>query len=167
MGLVAFKVAYYAQKTSKDDYKRIALWSCYGTALFAVGMVINFSFMPLNKKLWTTSFALVTSGLAALFLAFISWVVDINQYSRIWTEPFLWVGSNPLFMYVVPTFITIIILKIKVATNVSLYSWFFRTLFASWIPSAKLASLLFGICWELLFWPAALLMFKKQIFIKI
>jgi predicted acyltransferase len=56
------------------------------------------SVLPLNKTLWTGSFALWTGGLAALMFAACYWVIDVRGF-RAWARPFLWLGGNPLAIY--------------------------------------------------------------------
>ena len=53
---------------------------------------------PINKSLWTGSYALLMSGLAAATLAVCLFVVDIADI-RGWARPFLALGGNPLAIY--------------------------------------------------------------------
>jgi predicted acyltransferase len=75
---------------------------CYGLAVGGVvaGSVgYAWSFMwPLNKSLWSGSYALVTVGLAALTLSICFYVVDVKG-SREWARPLVWLGVNPLAVY--------------------------------------------------------------------
>lgn len=166
VGVLAFKVA---QKAGKDAHKRLNYWFLLGSGLMISGMLIHYAGLPIGKKLWTTSFAFVSSGIACAFLACICFIVDIHQYKKYWTAIFLWTGSNPLVMYVVPTLVAIVMLKIPVTyqgKQSNLYSAEFRVLFASWLP-IELASTLHGICYELLFIPLAFLLYWRKIFIKL
>ena len=54
---------------------------------------------PLNKYLWTSSFAVYTAGYALLFLGFWYWLMDLKQAKAAWVRPFVWLGMNPLFAY--------------------------------------------------------------------
>jgi predicted acyltransferase len=53
---------------------------------------------PINKPLWSGSYALLTSGLAAVALAACVYVVDVRA-ARQWARPFQWLGVNPLAIY--------------------------------------------------------------------
>ena len=53
---------------------------------------------PINKPLWSGSYVLVSSGLAAVTLATLVYVVDARGI-RQWGRPFLWLGVNPLAIY--------------------------------------------------------------------
>ena len=53
--------------------------------------------MPINKNLWTLSFALVTSGWAFFLLLFLYYVVDVWM---VWKgAPFYFVGMNSILIY--------------------------------------------------------------------
>lgn len=53
---------------------------------------------PLNKPLWSGSYAFVTAGLAACACTACYLVVDIAGV-RAWARPFVWLGVNPLAIY--------------------------------------------------------------------
>ena len=53
---------------------------------------------PINKNLWTSSFALFSAGLAAQTLALFHWLVDVSGW-RGWSRPFAAYGRNPLAAY--------------------------------------------------------------------
>jgi predicted acyltransferase len=55
---------------------------------------------PVIKKVWSSSFVLVTSGWAAILLAAFYLVVDVLRL-RIWALPFIWIGMNAIALYVV------------------------------------------------------------------
>lgn len=54
---------------------------------------------PLNKYLWTSSFVVYTAGYALMFLAFWYLLADLWQFKTVWTQPFIWLGTNPLLAY--------------------------------------------------------------------
>jgi predicted acyltransferase len=50
------------------------------------------------KKLWTSSYVLVAGGWSFLLLALFYAVIDIGRY-RTWAQPFIWIGLNPITIY--------------------------------------------------------------------
>lgn len=54
---------------------------------------------PLNKFLWTSSYAVYTAGWALLFLGFWYGLIDLYQVKMVWTQPCIWLGMNPLLAY--------------------------------------------------------------------
>jgi len=70
-----------------------------GLALLALGWLWHRQF-PVNKRLWTSSFVLVSGGWSVLLLAAFYYAIDLRGWRR-WAEPFVWVGSNALTIYVI------------------------------------------------------------------
>jgi predicted acyltransferase len=52
-----------------------------GAILAFLGTILD-QFMPINKQLWTPSFAVFTSGLAALCFGCFYWLIDVRGYQR-------------------------------------------------------------------------------------
>ena len=55
---------------------------------------------PINKKLWTSSYVLFAAGCTLLLLAVCFYAVEIKQWTRGWTYPWLVFGSNAITAYV-------------------------------------------------------------------
>ena len=55
-------------------------------------------FFPVIKKIWTSSFVLVAAGWSCVLLGLFYWLIDIKGWKG-WTPPFIWVGSNPITLY--------------------------------------------------------------------
>jgi predicted acyltransferase len=68
-----------------------------GGVAIAVGVLWSVVW-PINKPLWTGSYALVMAGLASGALALAVYVVDVRGWRR-WASPFLALGVNPLAIY--------------------------------------------------------------------
>lgn len=76
------------------------LWILIATGIFGVVAGIALSpWVPLNKKIWTGSFAIYSTGLTLLALALFYWIFDVKQ-KRNWGKLFVIVGSNSIFIYV-------------------------------------------------------------------
>jgi predicted acyltransferase len=65
--------------------------------LLCFGLWANLG-LAVNKKIWTSSYVLVTGGLALHFLAACFWLVDVKGYRR-WARPFLVLGTNAIAVY--------------------------------------------------------------------
>ena len=69
----------------------------------AAGVLLGFLWgtqFPVIKKIWTSSYVLVAGGYSAMLLGAFYWVVEIKHW-RAWGEPFLWIGMNPITLYIV------------------------------------------------------------------
>jgi len=68
-----------------------------GVILLGLGWAWGFQF-PIIKKLWTSSFVLFAGGWSALLLGLFYGIIEVANF-RWWTPPFVWVGANPIFLY--------------------------------------------------------------------
>lgn len=68
-----------------------------GFGLIVAGLVWDMEF-PIIKKIWTSSFVCLTAGLSFALLGVFHQVVDVWDQTG-WTQPLIWVGSNPLAIY--------------------------------------------------------------------
>jgi predicted acyltransferase len=53
---------------------------------------------PIIKKIWTSSYVLVAGGYSCLLLAAFYQIIEIWQWRK-WCTPFLWIGMNPITIY--------------------------------------------------------------------
>lgn len=68
-----------------------------GLGLVAAGAAWSVQ-LPIIKHLWTSSFVLYTAGWSCLLLALFHGVVDVLRWQT-WVKPLLWIGLNPLLIY--------------------------------------------------------------------
>jgi predicted acyltransferase len=68
-----------------------------GFVLLAAGMLWGLQF-PVIKKIWTSSFVLVSGGFSLVLLGLFHQIVDVHG-QRAWTTIFLWIGANAITLY--------------------------------------------------------------------
>lgn len=175
--LLGFWVGQWFQPRRLDAalVARLALW---GTALLAAGYAWQLG-MPLNKKIWTSSYVLHTTGLAMLALALCVQVVDIRARPaelRGWAHTLEAFGRNPLFIFVlsglVPRFLGL--LRWQVGTTpegaplwTTPLPWAYQTLFAPLGSDPRLGSLLFA-CANLACYAAlALWLDRRRLYVRV
>jgi predicted acyltransferase len=124
---------------------------------------------PINKKLWTSSYVLFAAGCTLLLLAVCFYAVEIREWTRGWTFPWLVFGSNAITAYVFSELLAATLDTIPVhdggrVTNLQQYiyqHWFFP------IINPSFGSLMYAIAYVLVCFIPVLLMYRKKIFIKI
>src|SRR5438270_2090012 len=120
---------------------------------------------PISKPLWTSSYVVFTAGAACLLLALCWWLIEMQGW-RLWSRPFLWLGSNAILAYALSTFVGKLWAIIKVADGITLQTWIYEHWFAP-LGQEKNASLAFAICyvalWTMVAWP----LYRKKIFVKV
>ena len=126
-------------------------------------------FFPVNKNLWTSSYVVLTSGLALILLAVIYYVVDIHGRD-VWAGPFVVFGTNAIAVFVSSSLAAKILYKIRWTgvdgVTITLKTWFYDHFFASWIPD-NAASLAWATLHVIFWWAIMNLLYQKKIFIKI
>lgn len=78
----------------KEIAKKMTL---IGIALIIIGLLWNIVF-PINKSIWTSSYVLYTTGLAATTLSILYYIIDIADYKKGF-KPFLIWGVNPMIVF--------------------------------------------------------------------
>jgi len=97
-------------RSDKPPSRKVAQVLGAGAVLVLAGILWSHD-LPFNKPLWTTSYVLYSSGLGAVLLGFLFLVLDVNGW-RFWALPFLVLGMNAIFVYVVPILVKLYILQV-------------------------------------------------------
>ena len=96
----------------KDIREKLERLFLIGTILTFAGFLLSYG-CPLNKKIWSPTFVLVTCGLGSSLLALLVWIIDIKGYKR-WSHFFESFGVNPLFIYVLADVLAILLSVITI-----------------------------------------------------
>jgi len=147
-----------------NTYEGLAKLLLAGTALIALALLWDTSF-PINKKLWTGSFVLLTVGIDCVLIAALLYSIDFLQLKR-WTYFFEVFGKNPLFIYLLSELGAILLWFIPVGPNHQrLYSWLYDNVFKQ--AGDYVGSLLFAITVMLVCWLVGYLLDKRKIYIRV
>ena len=139
-----------------------------GVAAIAFGALWGTVF-PINKNLWTSSYAVFMAGLAAVSLALCLWIVDVRGW-KTWAAPFRWLGMNALAIFTLSLLAVLLLLWIKVSgpdgKPRSLYAAVYRTIFDH-TADPRLGSLLFALAFLSVFVALAGVLYRKRVFIRV
>ena len=153
------------QKQTVSD-KVIALF-VVGTVLVIGGYLLSYG-LPLNKRVWSPSYVMVTCGLASLLQSFLMTWIDLgNQHfsfliphSSFLTTFFHVFGVNALALYVSSELLAIIL------GNIGVSEWVYNWLHALVAPE-KWASLAYAMYFVLLNYAIGYILYRKKIYIKL
>jgi len=134
-----------------------------GVILVAGAYVWDLGF-PINKKIWTSSYVLLTVGWDLILIAGLILIIEVWKKVK-WTYFFEVFGRNPLILYVLSGVIITLFFIIKIGDQ-SLQGYIYQRVFTSWL-SPKNASFMFAISYMLLIWLIGLWMDKRKIYIKV
>jgi predicted acyltransferase len=140
----------------------------FGTCGVAFGELLNLWF-PVNKRLWTDSYVVLTAGLATIALALAYWVLDLKRWRARWTMPFLVFGMNSIAAYALSELAPGILDRFSVQSGngrIFLREAIYEYLFLP-VASPPNASLLYASVYVFACWIVMLLLYRKGIFLKI
>jgi len=151
--------------------------------LFVAGCVLVFAgfcwdmVFPLNKKIWTSSYTIYTTGLALLILSMMIYLLDFKNNKGIWSRFFDVFGKNALFIFAMSALIPRSLGLIRISNGfndagkpkyLSPLSWFYETLCKPIFPGdPRIGSLIYALCFIGMMWFLAWVLDKKKIYIKV
>jgi len=123
-----------------------------GNVLIALGLIANV-WLPINKKLWTSSFSVFMAGLDFVVFAICLWLVDGCGFKRA-GKPLVIVGMNAITVYMISELLD---------EALSALHWRGPLYHAVFTPLASPfnASLLYAIAYTLLLWLVAYGMYRR------
>ena len=139
-----------------------------GLLAMIAGLVWHRAF-PINKNLWTSSFAIFSAGLAAQALALFHWLVDVRRW-RAWSTPLKAYGRNPLAAYFLSVGCDSLLTRVTLTGGGSLKGTVYRSVFVPWLRpccGAEAASLGYAIVYVALWGVILGELYRRRIFIRI
>lgn len=142
----------------KENGERMQQLFFTGTLLLFAGFLLSYA-CPLNKRLWSPSFVLVTCGIASLSLAVLIEIIDVRKKKKRCTF-FEIFGVNPLLLYVFAEIFGDLFRVWQVPAL--LFDACLQPLFGNYFGSLMYAVLFLSLCWLL-----GMILYKKRIYIKL
>lgn len=150
--------------------------------LFVAGCVLIFAgycwdmVFPINKKIWTSSYCVYTTGLALLVLSVLIYVIEFKNWRGRWSRFFDVFGKNPLFIFILSGTIPRLLALIRIPNGVdpqgkNLYltpfGWFYEHVCKPVSSNLNNGSLLYALCMILVYWFIVWWMDRKKIYVKV
>lgn len=153
------------------------VWMLLAGLLFLLlGEMLGVLLMPINKSLWTPSYAVLTTGWALIVFAAFYWLLDANPSAALraaavrWSRPFIIYGMNALFIFTLSGFVAKMAGYIKIAKAGGGETPLGALLYAP-IKALPLApensSLLYALLFNGVMFTVACALWRRRIFIKV
>lgn len=148
------------------------------TKLYTIGLIsvaagyVWGNWLPIIKALWTGSYILYAGGWSTIMLAFFIYFIDVKGKEKIFT-PFKALGMNPLFAFVMAGLFAKILGRIIKWTaadgsSYSCLSWFYKNVCVAIVgENNQVSSLMFALCYVVVFTAMAMVLYRKRIIIKL
>ncbi len=176
--IVQVVAGYLAGKYIREKGKSFEMLShvlLAGTLLVIIAYVWHFSF-PINKKIWTSSYVVFTSGLGLIILGCFIYLLEFRTARGAWSRFFDVFGKNPLFIFVLSGFLPRVVALFRWVDRtdengkpvfISAFPWFYQHVCKPLFTDLKAGSLMYAICMIIFYWLIVYLLDRKKIYIKV
>ena len=144
--------------------ERVAWLFLVGNCLITVALICEI-WMPINKKLWTSPFALFMAGLDFVVFAGFLWLVDGCGYKR-WVRPMVIMGMNAIAVYMLSELFDELISNVHLSGGESVRRWIFHTIFVPLGPPS-VSALLYALAYTALMYAFAYFLYRKHWFFRV
>ena len=183
--IIGFLVGdYIRQRGQQTSSEAVVVKPIYQTLtiLFVTSMLLLFAgyawglTFPINKKIWTSSFVLVTSGLAIAVLSMLIYGIEVKNSRGYWSRFFDVFGKNPLFIYALSGVIPRLLGLVRIPDGLdeagnTLYTsplgWFYDHIAAKVPGPAENGSLFYAICMVMFLWAIGYWLDKKKLYLRV
>ena len=126
--------------------------------LIAAGLLCD-QWLPINKKLWTSSFTLFMAGIDFVVFGLFLWIADGLGYKRIF-QPLVILGMNAIAIYLVSEAGEILL------SHLGWKAWIYENVFLP-LASPINASLLYALAYTLANFLVAWVLWRKRLFFRV
>ncbi|MEO7445403.1 MAG: DUF5009 domain-containing protein [Ferruginibacter sp.] len=143
--------------------------------LIFTGFIWDMAF-PINKKIWTSSYTVYTTGLAMLILAFMIYLIEFRKKTGVVTKFFDVFGKNALFIFMLSGILPRAQGLIRIPNGVDAegkpkfltpFNWFFEHVCRPLFQDPRAGSLLYALCFITMMWFIAWQLHRRKIYIKV
>jgi predicted acyltransferase len=173
--IIGYYVGSYIQKKGKS-YEMLTNLFVAGVTLILVGYWWDMVF-PINKKIWTSSYTLYTSGLAIITISILIFSIEFKNTSGKWSKFFDVFGKNPLFIFVLSGFLPRVLGLVRWVESIdpdgkkvytTPFPWFYNHICKNIISAdLRYGSLLYALCMIAFYWLIVYILDKKKIYVRV
>ena len=171
----------FGYMAGKYILERGKTWDMLSHLFIAASLLIFFGFcwdmvFPINKKIWSSSYVLYTTGLALMVLGILIYLIEFRQAKGAWSRFFDVFGKNPLFIFFLSGFLPRVLALVRWTDHIdengkavytSLFAWFYEHICKPVSSNLKNGSLLYALCMVTFYWLIVHLLDRKKIYIKV
>jgi len=163
--ILGYMTGDYIQKKGKN-FEMLSGLFVAGVAMLITGFIWDLVF-PINKKIWTSSFVVYTSGLAIMTIATLIYFIEFKKI-RGWLSRFFDVfGKNALFVFALSAFLPKALNLIRLGDGTTPWNWLYKKILINTPGAPENGSLLFALCVITFMWAVCYWLDRKNIYIKV
>ncbi|TWI81433.1 putative acyltransferase [Lacibacter cauensis] len=172
--IFGYLVGDYIQKKGKS-FEMVSALFVTATILTISGLAWGMAF-PINKKIWTSSYTLYTTGLAIYTIATMIYFIEFKQAKGFLLKFFDVFGKNPLFIFVLSGILPRLLGLIRIPNGLtdegvqkylSPFGWFYEKICKQIPGLPENGSLVYAISMIMMYWAICYWLDRKKIYIKV
>ncbi len=172
--IFGYMVGDYIQKKGKS-FEMVSGLFVAGVAFLITGFCWDMIF-PINKKIWTSSYTVYTTGLALITIATMIYFIEFKNIKGGLAKFFDVFGKNALFVFALSAFLPKGLALIRIPDHlnekgmmvyVNPWNWLYQKVLVRIPGDPKIGSLLFALFVITLMWAICYWMDKKKIYVKV
>lgn len=169
-----YLVGQYIQQKGKT-FEMLSNLLVAGILLLFTGYCWDMVF-PINKKIWTSSYTVYTTGLAIITLAILIYLIEFKGAKGAWSKFFDVFGKNPLFIFVLSGFLPRVVALYRISDGVSAdgkinytsaFAWFYNHVCKNISTDLRVGSLVYALIMITFYWLIVYWMDKRKIYVKV
>ena len=158
------------KKTSESgqvrNFEMLTILFIAAVGFLVAGYTWNLVF-PINKKIWTSSYVMATTGLAIVTIATMIYMIEFKNLKGFLTRFFDVFGKNALFVFALSAFIPKGLSLIRLGEGLNPWNWLYKKVYIHTPGPKENGSLLFAITVILFMWSICYWMDRKRIYVKV
>ena len=153
-------LAGYVIRSNAPVHEKATSLYLRGALLMAAGLALD-PLMPINKNLWTATYAFFMAGLASVCYAGFLWVCDGLGHGERWLHPFRVYGSNAIVMFVASGMLA------RLLSLSGAQAWIWDRVYSGMFADPRWGSLAFALTEVVLLYGVAWVLYRRGIFVRL
>ena len=174
--ILGYIVGNYIRRKEKN-YEMVSNLFVAGVVMVIVGFCMDMTF-PINKKIWTSSFTVYTSGLATLTIATMIYLIELRNVKGGLSKFFDVFGKNALFVFALSAFLPrgLALIRIPLTPHsqaqeeivyTNPWTWLYQIVLVHIPGDPRFGSLLYALCVITFMWAICWWLDRRKIYIKV
>lgn len=174
--IFGYLIGNYIHRKGKN-FEMVSSLFVAGVVMLIAGFCWDMVF-PINKKIWTSSFTIYTSGLATITIATMIYVIELKNIKGWLTRFFDVFGKNALFVFALSAFLPRLLGLIRIPLNshsngedkivyTNPWNWLYQKVLVHIPGDPRLGSLVYALCVITFMWAICWWLDRRKIYIKV
>lgn len=142
-------------RATPDPRALVRRASALAAALLVLGLALS-GWVPINKKLWTPSYGLVSAGASVATFAAFAWLLEVRRW-RAWSQPLVELGSNAIGVYIAVIVALAIVPPVRGPLDRALED----------LAAPAVITWGWAVAWLLLGWLVCRALYRRKLFLKV